>query len=105
MELVSKVMFLLFNTLSRSVIAFLTRSKRLLISWLQLSSAVILELKKIKSITASTFSPSIFHEVTGLDAVILVFLMLNFKPAFSLYIYIPLVNRHLDGAAMTPILC
>ena len=60
---VSKVMSLLFNMLSRLVIAFLSRSKRLLISWLQLPSAVILEPKKIKSVTASTFSPSICHEV------------------------------------------
>ena len=72
---VSKVMFLLFNMLSRSVIAFLPRSKCLLISWLQSRSAVILEPKKIKSVTVSIVSPSICHEVMGLDAVILVFLM------------------------------
>ena len=70
---VSKVMSLLFNMLSRFVIAFLSRSKCLLISWLQLPSAVILEPKKIKSVTASTFSPSICHEVIGLDAMIFVF--------------------------------
>ena len=69
---VGKVMSLLFNTLSRFVIAFLPRSKHLLISWLQSPSAVILEPKKIKSVTASTFSPSICHEVMGLDAIILV---------------------------------
>ena len=57
------VMSLLFNTLSRFVIAFLPRSKHLLISWLQLPSAVILEPKKRKSVTTSTFSPSICHEV------------------------------------------
>ena len=62
---VSKVMSLIFNTLSRFVIAFLPRSKHLLISWVQLSSAVISEPKKIKSITVSTFSPSICHEVMG----------------------------------------
>ena len=62
---VSKVMSLLFNMLSRLVIAFLPRSKRLLISWLQSLSAVILEPKKIKSVTISTFSPSICHEVVG----------------------------------------
>jgi len=70
---VGKVMSLLFNTLSRFVIAFLPSSKRLLISWLQSPSTVILEPKKIKSVTASTFSPSICHEVMGLDAMILVF--------------------------------
>ena len=58
---------------SRLVIAFLPRSKDLLISWLQSSPAVILEPPKIKSVTASTFSPSIYHEVKGLDAMILVF--------------------------------
>ena len=81
---VGKVMSLLFNMPSRFVIAFLPRSKHLLISWLQLSSAVILEPKKIKSVTVSTFYPSICHEVMGSDAMILVFLMLSFKPAFSL---------------------
>ena len=70
---VSIVMSLLFNVLSRLVIAFLPRSKHLLISWLQSPSAVILEPKKIKSVTVSTFSPSICHEVMGLDAMILVF--------------------------------
>ena len=67
---IGKVMSLLFNMLSRLVIAFLPRSKHLLISWLQSPSAVILEPKKIKSITVS---PSIHHEVMGLDAMILVF--------------------------------
>ena len=79
---VSKVMSLLFNTLSRFVIAFLPRRKYLLILWLQSLSAVILECKKIKSVTASTFSISICHEVMGPDAMILVFWMLHFKPAF-----------------------
>ena len=65
-----KMMSLLFNTLSRLVIAFLLRSKHLLISWLQSPSAVILEPKKIKSIT---LSPSICHEVMGWDAMIIVF--------------------------------
>ena len=81
---VGKVMSLLFNMLSRFVIAFLPRSKRLLISWLQSPSAVILEPKKIKSVNVSTFSPSICHKVMGPDAMILVFWMLSFKPAFSL---------------------
>ena len=70
---VSKVIPLLFNTLSRLVIAFLPRSKCLLISWLQSPSSVILEPLKIKSLTVSTVSPSICHEVIGLDAMILVF--------------------------------
>ena len=71
--LVGKVMSLLFSMLSRLVISFLARSKRLLISWLQSSSAVILETMKIKSVTISTVSPSISHEVMGPDAMILVF--------------------------------
>ena len=69
---VDKVMSLLFNMLSRLVMAFLPRSKRLLISWLQFPSAVILEPKKIKSVTVFTVSPSIYHEVIGLDAMIFV---------------------------------
>ena len=68
-----KVMSLLFNMLSRLVIAFLPRSKRLLISWLQSPSAVIWELKKRKSATVYTVSPSICQEVMGLDAMISVF--------------------------------
>ena len=70
--LVSKVMSLLLNILSRLVITFLLRSKHLLISWLQSASAVILEPQKIKSDTVSTVSPSISHEVMGLDAMIFV---------------------------------
>ena len=70
---VGKVMSLLFNMLSRLVIAFLPRSKHVLISWLQSPSAVILEPKKIKSITVSIASPSICHGVMGPDAMILVF--------------------------------
>ena len=62
---VGKVMSLLFNMLSRMVIAFIRRSKHLLISWLQSPSAVILEPKKIKSVTVSIVSPSICHEVTN----------------------------------------
>ena len=81
---VAKVMSLLFNMLSRLVITFLPRSKRLLISCLQSPSAVILEPRKIKSATVSTVSPSISHEVMGLDAMIFIFWMLNFKPTFSL---------------------
>ena len=81
---VGKVMSLPFNMLSRLVITFLPRSKRLLISWLQSPSAVILEPQKIKSLTVSIVSPSICHEVMGPDAMILVFWKLSFKPAFSL---------------------
>ena len=65
-------MSLLFNMLSRFVIAFLPRSKRPLISWVQSPSAVILEPPKIKSDTVSTVSPSTFHEVMGPDAMILI---------------------------------
>ena len=70
---VGKVMSLLCNMLSRFVIDFLPRSKHLLISWLQSPSAVILESKKIKSVTVSIVSPSICHEVMGLDAMILLY--------------------------------
>ena len=71
--LVGKVMSLLFNMLSRFVIAFLPRSKCLLISWLQSPSTVILEPKKIKSVAVSSFPPSICHEVIGPDTMILAF--------------------------------
>ena len=70
---VSKAMFPLFYLLSRLVIAFLPKSKHLLISWLQSPSAVILEPPKIKSPTVSSVSASICHEVTGLDAMLLDF--------------------------------
>ena len=81
---VGKMMSLLFGMLSRFVIAFLPRSKHLLILWLHLPSTVTLEPKKVKSATVSTFSPSLCHEVIGPEAVILVFRMLSFKPAVSL---------------------
>ena len=84
MDLWRQVMSLLFNMQSRLVIAFLPRSKCLLISWLQSPSAVILEPKKIKSVAVFILSPSICHEVMGPDARILVFWMLSFKPVFSL---------------------
>ena len=74
---VSKVMSLLFNMLSRVARAFLPRNKCLLISWLQSPSAVILETKKIKSVTVSIVSPSICHEVMEMDAVMLVLGILN----------------------------
>ena len=73
-----------FNILTRWVIAFLPRSKHLLFSRLQSPSAVILEPKKIKSLTVSLVSPCICHEVMGLDAMVFVFWMLSFKPGFSL---------------------
>ena len=72
-KFVSKVMSLLFNMLSRFVIAFLPRSKCLLTLWVQSPSAVILEPKKVKSLTVPIVSPSVHHEVRGLDAMILVF--------------------------------
>ena len=80
-----KVTFLLFNMLSRLVIALLPRSKCLFISWLPTLFAVILEPKKIKSVTVFIVSPFISHEMMGADDMILVFWMLNFKPIFSLF--------------------
>ena len=82
--LVGKVMSLLLNILSMLVITSIPKSKRLLTSWLQSPSAVILEPPKIKSDTVSTVSPSICHQVMGLDTMIFIFLMLSFKPTFSL---------------------
>ena len=84
---VGKVMSLLLNMLSRLVITFLPRRKPLLILWLQSPSAVILEPKKIKSLTFSIVSPCICHEMMGPDAMILVFWMLSFKPTFSLSLF------------------
>ena len=80
---VGKVRSQVFNMLSMFIISFFPRSKRLLISWLQSPSTVILESKKIKSVTVSIVSPSIYHEVMGLNAMIFVFWMLSFKPVFS----------------------
>ena len=85
---VGKIMSLLFNMLSRLVITFLPRSKHLLIPWLQSPSAVILEPKKIKSVTVF---PSIFHKAMGADAMILVFWMLSFMPMFSLSFFIKML--------------
>ena len=94
---VGKVMSLLFNTLSRFVITFFPRSKSLFISWLQSPSVVILRPKKIHSVTVSIVSLSICHDVVGPDAMIFVFLMLSFKPAF--YSLLSLSSRgSLDGA-------
>ena len=96
---VGKIISLLFNMLSRLVITFLPRRKRLLISWLQSPSAVILEPPKIKSATVSTVSPSISHEVMGPDAMILVFWMLSFKPTFSLssFTFIKIAGRNINN--------
>ena len=77
-------MFLLFNVLSRLVITFLLRSKRLLISWLQSPSAVIFGVPQNKISQVSTVSPSICHEVMGLNAMMLVFGILSLKPTFPL---------------------
>jgi len=98
---VGKVMSLLFNMLSRLVIAFLPRSKCLLISCLQSLSAVILEPKKIKSHTVSIVSPSICHEVMGPDAMILVCWMLSFKPSFSLSCF-TFINSLFSSLAFLP---
>ena len=97
---VSKVLSLLFNTLSRFVITFLPRDKSLLISWLQSPSAVILEPKKTEPATVSTFPPSIFHEVMGLDAMVLVFWMLSFKPAFPLSSF-TFIKRLLSSSSLS----
>ena len=85
---VGKAMSLLFNMLPRLVIAFLPRINCLLISWLESTFAVILDPKKIKYVTVSIVSPSICHEVMGLDAMILVFWLLSFKPTFLLSYFI-----------------
>ena len=92
-------MSLLFNMLCRLVIAFLPRSTCLLISWLQSPLAVILEPPKIKSVTVSIVYPSISHEVMGLDAMILVFWMLSFKPAFSLPFF-TFINRLFSSSSL-----
>ena len=81
---VGKAMSLLFNMLSKLIITSLPRSKRLLISWLQSPSGVILEPKNIKSLTVFIVSPYICHEVMGPHVMIFVFWMLSFKPTFSL---------------------
>ena len=81
---VGKVMSLLFNMLSRLVIVFLSRSKRLLISWLQSLSAVVFGVPKSKVCHCFCCFPIYLHEVMGSDAVIFFFWMLGFKPTFSL---------------------
>ena len=86
---VNKVISLLFNMLSRFAIVFLPKTRCLLILWLQSLSAEILYPKKIKSVTASTFSSSISQEVMESDAMIFVFRMLRFKPVFFTLIFHP----------------
>ena len=81
---VSRVMSLLFNTLSRFFIAFLPRRNHLLISWLQSSSAVNLEPKKRISVTTFSFFPYVCHVVMGMDAIIIVDLIFSVKSALSL---------------------
>ena len=95
-------MSLLFNMLSRLDITFLPRITRLLISWLQSTSTVILEPKNIKSISVSTVSPSICHEVMGPDAVVLVFWMLRFKPAFSLSSF-TFIKRFVSSSSLSAV--
>ena len=99
---VGKVMSLLFNMPSRLVIAFLSKSKHLLISWLQSLSAVILEPKKRKSVTVSIVSPSVCHEVMGPNAMIFVFLMWSFKPTFSLSSF-TLIKRLFSSSLLSAI--
>ena len=99
---VGKVMSLLFNMLSRLVIAFLPRSKCLLTSWLQSPSAVIWEPKKRKSVTIFIVSPSICHEVMGPDAMISVFWMLSFKPTSSLSSF-TFINRLFNSSSLSAI--
>ena len=95
---VGKVMSLLFNKLSRLVITFLPRSKHLVISWLQSPSTVILEPRRIQSVTVSTVSPPIFHEVTG--CMIWVFWMLSFKQALSLSSF-TLIKRFFSSSSLS----
>ena len=112
---IGKVMSLLSNTPPRFVIAFLSRSKCLLISWLQSPSAEILEPKKIKSLTVSIFSPTICHRVMGPNTMILVYSVLYFKPSFSLcslsrgslvpLCFLPLEWCHLHVCAQSLQLC
>ena len=99
---VGKVMSLIFNMLFRLVITFLPRSKHLLVSWLQSSSAVILEPRKIKSVTVSIVSPSICHEVMGPDSMIFAFWMLSFKLAFWLSSF-TFIKRFFSSSSLSAI--
>ena len=100
----SNVSTFFFNMLSRLVITFLPRSKHLLISWLQSPSAVILEPKKVKSVTISTVSPSICYAVMGPDAIIFVFCMLSLKPTFSLSSF-TFIKRHFQFSSVQSLIC
>ena len=99
---VRKVVSLLFNMLFRFVIAFLPGSNCLLSSWLKSPSTVILKPKKINSVTISIVSPSICYDVMGLDAMILVFWMLSFKPTFSLSTF-TFIKRLLSSSPLSAI--
>ena len=99
---VGRGMFLLLNTLSRFAIAFLPRSNRLLISWLQSPPAVILEPKKRKSVTTSTFPHSICHEAMGLGATISIFLIFSFKQTLSLSSF-TLIKRLFSSSSLSAI--
>ena len=100
---VSKVMSLLFKELSRFVTVFLPRSKRLLIFWLESLSTVILEPKKIKSVTASTFSPSVCHELMWLDAMIFFFFHVEFQGCFFTLFFHPLSRGSLIHLYFPPL--
>ena len=97
---VGKVIPLLFNMLSRLVIAFLPRSKHLFISWLQSPSAVILEPKKIKFVTVSTVSPSISHEVMGPDTMIFVFSFIGLRQIAIIYCTVAESEKELKSLLM-----
>ena len=97
-----KVMSLLFIMPSMFLIAFLLRSKCLLISWLQSLSTMTLEPRKIKSDTVYTFSPTICHEVMEPNAMILAFLMLSFKPAFTLSFF-TLIKKPFSSSSISAI--
>ena len=99
---ISKVMFLLLNMLLRLLIAFLPRSKSLLISWLQSPSILIWSTPQIKSVTVSSVSPSFCYEVMGPDAMILVFGVLTFKPTFSLTSF-TFIKRHFRFSSLLAI--
>ena len=102
MDFVDKVMSLLFNMLSRLVITFLPRSKRLLISWMQSPSVVILEPRKIKVWHCFHYFPIYPHEVVGPDAMILVFWMLSFKTTFSLSSF-TFIKRFFSSSSLSAI--
>ena len=94
---------LIFSSpVERLVIPFLPRSKCLLISWLQSQSAVILDPEKIKSVTVSIVSPSVYHELMGPDAKIFIYWMLSFKPTFSLSSF-TFIKRLLSSSSLSAI--